>query len=266
MRLKHFIVIAVIVILPLLFSFTSPRFAESLRIFSFSLLKPILQVTQFVSLAAEKSYTAVRDYHRVYRENSQLKRELEEARKNLIRFAEIEKENERFREMLEFRKELGVKQVAARVIARDISYWSRWIVLDKGEDDGVLPGMILINHKGLLGRVISTGRHVARGILILDGESRVSVLDQPTRDLGLLEGRGDELPVIRLIALDAGVKPGDAVITSGLGGTYPKGIPVGVIASVSKDRDGLHKNAVLKPYADLKRMEEVFCLSITVPS
>lgn len=266
MKLKHFLFLAVIVVLPLMFSLASPRFAENLRLFTYSLLKPVLQVTETLSFTSQHIFYKVRDYHKVYKENESFKARLMDAEKKLIQFQEIAKENERFKGLLDFKKEIESKSVAARIIARDISYWSHWVVLDKGQDDGVYPGMILANGQGLVGRVVSAGKHVARGILIIDGESRVSVMVQTSRDVGLLEGRGDEAPMIKLLSLDSTVKAGDAVITSGLGGTYPKGIPVGVINTVVQDRDGLHRNATLKLFADMNRLEEVLCLSITVPS
>jgi rod shape-determining protein MreC len=98
---------------------------------------------------------------------------------------------------------------------------------------------------------------------MIDGESRISVIVQTTRDTGLLEGRGDRLPKIRLLPLEAPIQVGDAVITSGLGGSYPKGLPVGVIEAVSSDRDGLHLDAVVRPFVDFNKLEEVLCLSTT---
>lgn len=266
MRLKHFLVIAVIIFLPLVFSITSPRFAENLRIFSYSLVKPILQITQVVSHSIREGYYRFRDYSQAYEENKKLKKELADTRKEFVDQKEIVQENERLRKLLGFKEAVPSKVVPARVIARDISYWARWLVLDKGTADGVYPGMTLVSDQGLIGRVVSAGRHIARGILIIDGESRVSIVVQTTRDTGLLEGKGDGPLSIKLLSMESKLKVGDAVITSGLGGTYPKGIPVGTIDSISNDSDELHKNAVLKPFADFSKLEEVLCLSTTGPN
>jgi rod shape-determining protein MreC len=266
MKLKHFFVIAIIIVLPLVFSMTSPRFAENLRLFSYSLIKPILQITQTVGHSTGEIYYRFRDYSQVYYENKRLKTELVEMRKQLVDQKEILTENERLKKLLGFKQAVEFKAVPARIIARDISYWSRWIVLDKGKEDGVLPGMTLVSDQGLVGRVVSAGRHIARGILIIDGESRVSAIVQTTRDTALLEGRGDDPLLLKLIPLESRVKKGDAIITSGLGGNYPKGIPVGSIETVSTDRDGLHQTAVLKPFADFSKLEEILCLSTTAPN
>jgi len=263
MRLKHLLIITVIIFLPFVFSMTSPRFAENLRIFSYSLVKPVLQITQVLSHSIREGYYRFRDYSQAYEENKKLKQDLADTLKKFVDQKETLAENERLRKLLGFKAAVPSKVVPARVIARDISYWSRWVVLDKGTDDGVYPGMTMVSNQGLIGRVVSVGKHIARGILIVDGESRVSVIVQPTRDTGLLEGKGDGPLIVKLLPMESAAKPGDAVITSGLGGTYPKGIPVGVITSVLSDRDQLHKNAVLKPFADLSKLEEVLCLSTT---
>jgi rod shape-determining protein MreC len=266
MKLKHFIVILFVILLPVVFSFISPQFADNLRNFSYSLSKPILQVSQSLARVGREVYFRVHEYHRLYGENKRLEKELGDLRKQIVDQKELEAENKRLKQLFEFKEQVNTQAVAARVIARDISYWSRWIVLDKGIEDGVIPGMVLVSNQGLVGRIVSAGKHIARGILIIDGESRVSVIIQPSRDTGLLEGRGDDPLVITLLDIDAAVKAGDAVITSGLGGAYPKGIPVGKIQTVSVDKDGLHKNAVLKPFADLSKLEEILCLNTSVPS
>lgn len=261
MRLKHFIVIVVILALPITFSFTSERFADNLRVFSYSLIKPILQITHAVSWALGRGIDQTKQLHQIYQENERLRKEVAVLRNKQVADTEVFKENERLRGLLDFKKEVTRQVVPAQIIARDISFWSRWIVLDKGAEDGVSPGMTLVSQAGLLGRVISVGKHISRAILIIDGESRVSVTIQTTRDTGLLEGRGDGPLGIKLLPVDSKVKVGDAVITSGLGGSYPKGIPVGYIQALMFDKDGLHMNAVVKPFAEFNKIEEVLCLN-----
>jgi len=266
MKLKHFIIIVIIIVLPLTLSFTSKRFAENVRLFSYSVVKPVLQISGKVTQAVEGFFERIGEYHQVHEENQILKKALEEEKNKTVIETEILQENARLRKLLGFKKEISREVVPAQIIARDISYWSRWIVLDKGIEDGVVPGMILVNDEGLIGRVISAGKHLSRAILIIDGESRVSVIVQTTRDTGLLEGKGDNPPLIRLLPLESKIDAGDAVITSGLGGSYPKGIPVGQIGEISLDRDGLHLNATLKPFVDFNKLEEVLCLSTTALS
>ena len=261
MRLKHFVVILVIVILPLTFSFTSKKFAENVRLFSYQLIKPVLQVTHQLSGYFKSGIDEAKGIHKVYQENKNLVKQLAEERNKTVIETEVLQENARLRKLLGFKKEIVHEVVPAQIIARDISFWSRWIVLDKGSNDGVRPGMVLVNDQGLAGRVISAGAHVSRAILIIDGESRVSVIVQTTRDTGLLEGRGDESPLVKLLPLGSTVKPGDAVITSGLGGAYPKGLPIGYVETIREDKDGLHLVATVKPFVDFNKIEEVLCLS-----
>ncbi len=263
MKLRHFIIIAIVIVLPLTLSFTSKRFAENVRLFSYSVIKPVLQISHVITARGRKAIAELKDYQAVYQENRKLKRELEEERNKTVIETEVLQENARLRKLLGFKKEVFREVVPAQIIARDISYWSRWIVLDKGIDDGITPGMVLVSDQGLVGRVVSAGKHIARAILIIDGESRVSVIVQTTRDTGLLEGRGDNPLMIRLLPTDAKIKKGDAVITSGLGGSYPKGLPVGTILDLTTDKDGLHQSAAVKSFVDFNKLEEVLCLNTT---
>jgi len=266
MKIKHFIIIALLIVLPFTFSLVSESFSNNLRVFSFSVVKPILQISQSLTEAFSKSFIKLRELHRTYEENQHLIKELATERQKSVNENEILQENQRLKRLLGFKNEISHEVVPAQIIARDISYWSRWVVLDKGSDDGVVPGMVLVNDQGLIGRVISVGSHISRAILIIDGESRVSVIVQTTRDTGLLEGQGDGPLVIKLLSLESQIKVGDAVITSGLGGSYPKGLPIGYIEFISVDKNGLHMNAVVKPFASFNKLEEVLCLNTMVLS
>jgi len=266
MKVKHFILIAILIVLPLTFAAISERFSENVRIFSFAVVKPILQISQSLTDTFQKSFLKLRELNQTYEENKRLTQALAVERQKSVSENEILQENQRLRRLLGFKKEVKREVVPAQIIARDISYWSRWIVLDKGTEDGVVPGMVLVNDQGLIGRVISVGSHISRAILIVDGESRVSVIVQTTRDTGLLEGQGDGPLVIKLLSLESRMKVGDAVITSGLGGSYPKGLPVGYIDSFEVDKDGLHLTAVVRSFVSFSKLEEVLCLNTTVLS
>lgn len=191
-------------------------------------------------------------------------RKLEEERKSLLlrieQLEEQELENARLRRLLGFGKETQLDAIPARIIARDPTSWSRSVVIDRGAMDGVKIDRPIITADGLVGKVIEVGRSTSKVLLILDSNSRISCLIQRTREEGLLEGRRDGLCKIKYISADGDVALDDIVITSGTGGIYPKGLPIGRIIEIGAERGGLYKYALVKPAVPFSRLEEVLCV------
>ena len=156
------------------------------------------------------------------------------------------------------------KSVAiSKIIFRGLSFWEKNVVIDKGAKQGVQKDMSIVTSQGLVGRVISVSGSTANIILLTDYSSKVSVVGQESRDIGLLCGEGKKMLRITYLDLASTLKVGDTVVTSGMGGIYPKGIPVGKVESVGKDKDGLHLYAMVSPFVDFSKLEEVLCLART---
>jgi rod shape-determining protein MreC len=119
--------------------------------------------------------------------------------------------------------------------------------------------MPLVSDLGLVGLVTATSRNAAKGMLLLDRQSAVSAVVQRSRDRGVVRGTGDGL-VFEFIGRDADVAPGDVLITSGLGGAFPKGLRIGVVASVEEPSAQLQREASVDPVVDFNRLEEVFVM------
>ncbi|ADI01472.1 MAG TPA: rod shape-determining protein MreC [Syntrophothermus lipocalidus] len=175
-------------------------------------------------------------------------------------------ENQRLRDMLEFKEKTADSYdlLAARVIARSPELWYRSLSIDRGEADGINKDMVVITPDGLVGRVIATSAHTAEVMLITDRESAVGALVQETRTQGLVEGLGERNQVKMIdIPYDAPLEEGQTVVTSGLGQVFPKGIRVGKVLKVAKESNGLLKYAIVKPAANLNSLEEVFVITKT---
>src|SRR5690606_22965461 len=110
-------------------------------------------------------------------------------------------------------------------------------------------------------RIFETGNHTARALILLDPESRASVLAAETRAQAVAAGNGSEMLTLEYLELDAKIQPGEWVLTSGATGLFPKGLPVGKIQSIAKSSDGLHLTAEIKPAVSFKDIEEVLCLA-----
>lgn len=232
-----------------IFTATRARFLD--------IAKPFLKVSN-ISSRKLKSFLVPED--RLSKENQLLKSEIEVMKNKLVQLDELYSENERLRKLLDFKKRLDYKTVSARVIGRDPSNWTSVIYIDKGKDDGIKKYMAVTTDKGLLGRTISVGSSSSKVMFITDPDSRIGVLTQRTRHDGLLYGTLTRECQMVYISLDADVWPGDLVVSSGTGGSIPKGLLVGTIKDVFVDKSGLYQTAIVRPVVDLSRAEEVLCM------
>lgn len=185
------------------------------------------------------------------------------------RLAEVEDENLQLREALvasgrleriaKMRDEFDIPMLPAELVGLDVSTWFRSVLLDRGRKHGVRSGMPLISEQGLVGLVTATSRNAAKGMLLLDRQSAVDGVVQRSRARGVVRGAGEEL-AFEFVARGADVAVGDVIITSGLGGVYPKGLRIGRIRSVDEPGAQLVRRAVVEPAVDFGRLEQVFVM------
>ncbi|MDO3376724.1 rod shape-determining protein MreC [Geoalkalibacter halelectricus] len=192
-------------------------------------------------------------------ENAQLREENFLLKAELENLREIRLANERLRQLLEFKDELVLSAVPARVIAVDASSWSRTVLLDKGTRSGVREGMAVVTAAGVVGRVIKAAPGESRVLLITDAASAVATLVQRTRTRGVCRGRGDML-TLDFALRQEDIQVGDRLVTSGTGGVFPKGLLVGEVVRVTRGDYGLFQTVEVAPAADFSRLEEVLVL------
>jgi rod shape-determining protein MreC len=141
-------------------------------------------------------------------------------------------ENKRLRNLLQFVPEQSSKFISARVIADSGGTFVRSMLLNAGQRDGVRKGQPVVVGKGLIGRIVETGKRASRILLIDDLNSRIPVVVGPDRERAVLAGDNSRLPKLMYLPSNAQVVEGARIMTSGRGGAFPPGIPVGVVASI----------------------------------
>ena len=169
-------------------------------------------------------------------------------------------ENERLRKLLEFKSPQVHQVIPAQVIGRDTSIWTRTVLLDKGKKDSLQVGMPVVSHEGLVGKIIDLGESVSRVLLLVDPNSRVGVVLTESREQGLLVGQGKELCRLEYLSLEANIQLQEEVLTSGVGGIFPKGILVGHVVFIGREPDGMHQYALVRPAVRFQTLEEALCL------
>jgi len=183
-----------------------------------------------------------------------------------VRLREAEIENVTLREQLNFKQaNPSFELLSAQVIGRDPSNLANYLVIDRGAEEGVGTGMPVLTDRGLVGRVTEIASHASKVLLITDPSSSVNALVQDTRATGVVQGKlGQEL-VMRYVQQTEEIKPGDLVLTSGLGGNFPTRLIIGQVTEVHKTDVELFQEAVVRPSADFGRAEMVMVLTSFQP-
>lgn len=199
------------------------------------------------------------------KENQALKRELQELKLQVNRYREADLANQRLRALLNFKKSIATPLLPAQLVAFDPSGWFQTILIDKGRNDGVVRDMAVVSAEGLVGRVIGVSKHHAKVLLILDGNSAVDAYIQRSRARGVLVGLGLELCLLKYVQRNEDVQVGDKVISSGMGGVFPKGLLVGTVQEVVRGSSGLFQRVEVEPAVNFGRLEEVLVVIQSPP-
>ena len=193
-------------------------------------------------------------------EKLELKNRIREMERELAELDEARIENDRLRILLGFRQKAKRFSIPALVVGRDPNNWSSVVFIDKGEKNGVVNDMVVISGHGLVGRIRESGTTMAKVMLINDIDSKIGAIEQKSREQGLLIGIPEGRCKLIYLPLDLDIRKGDRILTSGMGGIYPKGILIGRVAEVAKEKGRLYKYAIVEPSNKLSRLEEVLCI------
>ncbi len=195
------------------------------------------------------------------RENVVLKQKIAELQKENSQMKEMVIANERLQRLLQFREKISPSAIAAEVIGQDPSSWFKSVTINKGETNGVKKGMAVISPEGVVGQILKTAPYHSTVLLITDYNSALDSVIQRTRAKAIVEGIGENRCQLKYLLRSEDVMIGDVVITSGLGGNFPKGLMVGEIQKVDKKEHGIFQHAEIVPSVDLTRVEEVLVIA-----
>ena len=194
-------------------------------------------------------------------ENAALKEQVAEMESQLRNYENLRQENERLKELLGVVDSYGeYETLTARVIGKSPGAWFDEFTINAGEQHGVQENMIVYTADGLLGKVVYTSATYSRVISLIHDQSGVSAMVERTRDNGVVkaaqEGENPDDLQLFYISSNSDVKPGDRIITSGIGGVYPKGIPIAQVTEVSTDSSS-EKVVIARSNVDFEHVEEV---------
>ncbi len=174
-------------------------------------------------------------------------------------YEQVRQENIRLRRLLALKETVTFETIGARVVARTPSYLAKVIYIDRGAADGVFPNAPVLSGNEIVGRVVMVSRYDSQVQLITNTDASIGAMTERTRSQGVLRGSGDLLMDLTYIANTEQVNVGDVILSSGLDGIYPKGLPIGKVVESIKGTN-IYRSIKVRPSADLGRLEEVSIL------
>lgn len=229
-------------------------------------LNPIQQFCYWVNDKVSGAIDFFWNFSDIKRENEELKEKNKELEEELVEYSDLKRENERFRDVLNFKEQKSnFNYVGCNIIGYSGGSFLNGYIIDKGQKDGLEKGMVVISGKGLVGQVSSVSSNWSIVQSIVNENIAVAVQVQNTSDntgivKGYVDSKGNYLAKVYNLPMNSDVKEGDTILTSGLGGVYPKNIKVGTVKSVEEDNVKVMKTAVVEPAVDFTKLEEIFVI------
>lgn len=180
-----------------------------------------------------------------------------ELRELLAQADEYKQEAQRLEQLLKLKDGYDIDGVGARVIGNSAGAWDQTVTIDKGAADGVETGLTVMGASGVVGQVIKTSDHSATVRLLTDSKSGAAALVQSSREAGIVRGSLEGLLYLEDLDADAVVEVGDVVVTSGLGGSYTKGLIIGTVVKVDSKQGDSSRRIVVAPNDGVSSLEEV---------
>jgi len=250
----------VVVLLTTQFRSSDQRAIGPLGTLILTALLPIQAGMVRIAEGGESLWEQFTEIGRMRVENARLRAQVDTLSREAAALREQATSADRLERLLELREKVAYRSVAARVVSRDPGHWFATLVVDRGRREGVDRNSPVVTPDGVVGRVIEVTPTASRILLIADSRSALGVLVQDSRAAGVVEGWGTGTLRLKYLSRAAALKQGDRVVTSGLGGVFPRGLVVGRIRSVTREEGALLQEAEVEPAAALDRLEEVLIL------
>ncbi len=214
-------------------------------------ISPVIDVLVVPARSIAGVYDYLKELKQIHKENQELRKENHRLLQIKDKAMALEVENRILSGLLNYITPPEAKYVTARVIAEEGDAFSHSVVAYTGDNSGVKKGQVVLSDRGVVGRIEQVGRLYSKVILITDINSKIPVMVERTRVRGILTGNNTPNPKMDFIPLEAELTVGDRIVTSGVAGIFPAGLPIGKISSIEKN------NVKISTFTNLDRLEYV---------
>lgn len=262
-RYKRFLMTAVFLLVAFLtyaLNLRDKENANPLERTVMNVTKPLAGSAAAVSGTAGDIWSNYIDLLEVRQENIELRKSVKLLNERMVANNEAIVANARLKALLELKGAVAIPSIAVSVIGEDSSAWFKTLVVDRGSADGVLEGMPVVAAGGVVGRLVKVAQHSSRVLLLTDHASAIAAVVQRSRARGVVRGAGGGRCSLEFTVKDEDVKVGDTVISSGIGGVFPKGLPIGEVTMVKKGEYGVFQTIEVRPAVNIGKLEEMLVL------
>lgn len=223
---------------------------ETVNKAALSVTGPIVQVVEFPARVIHRVYTYFYDLTHIYTDNKLLREENKQMLilQNKVRTLDVE--NQLLSRLLNYIPPVDASFISAKIIAESGDDFSHMILVYIG-DENVTKGQVVLGDESVIGRIDTVSGHYAKVILVTDINSKIPVVVERTRARGILSGNNTSVASLIFMRSTADVREGDVIVTSGVGGMFPSGLPIGFVSSIQNGEVNV------EPIADLSRIEYV---------
>jgi rod shape-determining protein MreC len=261
---KNYFAFGAVVLVALLIFSLPPKATARLKLAIGSLFLPLMGLASTAQQLPVTAADALMSRRELLQLTERTRQENDQLKVLALQAAATTRENDQLRTVLGWQRQQPWKLKLANVALRDPANWWRTIEIDLGSRDGVTTNLPVLTAEGLVGRVSSVGFTHSQVVLLSDPNCKASaIVENPARDTGVVSAGGpldNSLVQLAYLSGSANLKPGQKVITSGLGGIFPKGIPIGQVVDSRPVEFGLYTEARVKLLADLGALEQVWVL------
>jgi rod shape-determining protein MreC len=223
---------------------------------------PVQTVVSRINRTAFGLWSTYQDWKNVRSENRRLRDEAQRLRVESLRVSEVDEENRRLRRLLQLKEALPLQTISGEVIGREWGGWVRSLTVNRGRSSDVVRLTAVIGPDGLIGRIVDVRGGSSVVQVLTDPASTVGAHVVRTRTPGIIEGEARGTIRFKYMARDgAGMQVGDMIVTSGLGGLFPRGIPIGRVRAIDDRGSALFHYAQITPAVDFARIDEVLLLT-----
>jgi rod shape-determining protein MreC len=243
----------------LFFSLNVPRNREAnvLERSVLSVLSPFLQPVSRVSGFVEDIWDGYIQLVDTHRENLLLREDIRTLNQRVLEGNEAILSIQRLERLLDMKTSVKAPTIAATVIGEDATSWFRTLVINRGSSSGIREGMAVVAADGVVGQTVKVTATTARVLLLTDHASGIAAIILRSRARGVVKGKGEMLCTLEFTTREEDVKVGDTVITSGIGGVFLKGLPIGEVTMVKRGEYGIFQTVSIRPAVNLAHLEEV---------
>lgn len=225
------------------------------------LMKPAVQVSGFFEDVWDNYINLVDVRH----ENNILRNDIKNLNARIVAGQETLLANQRLEKLLGMKNSIKSPTLPVTVVGEDVSSWFRTLLIDQGSSSGITEGMAVVAADGVVGQIVKVSTNSSRVLLLTDHASGIAATIQRSRARGVVKGKGEGLCSLEFTTREEDVKVGDVVVTSGIGGIFVKGVPIGEVTMVKRGEYGIFQTVTIRPAVNIAHLEELLVV-LKVPN